>query len=219
MDLKQLRHQELQKQKDDRREHIISCAIDVFLSKGIAETTIADVAIASQVGVATVFRYFDTKRRLVIETAETLWTRQQEAFNQSLPIGSVEMNGLDKVMTLFGLFKKAYNKQPEIFRFLEQFDYFALQEVMDKNELTVYEQRILMLKEPFVQAVKQGISDGSIRSDVSIDEVYMTCTHMLMSLISKLVVRGSVLPSDLTVKAEVQIDLVLDMIRKYLGGK
>lgn len=219
MDLKQLRQQEIQKQKDDRREHIISCAIDVFLSKGIAETTIADVAVASQVGVATVFRYFDTKRRLVIETAETLWITQQEAFNQSLPIGSVEMNGLDKVMTLFGLFKKTYNKQPEIFRFLEQFDYFALQEVMDKNELTVYEQRILMLKEPFVQAVKQGISDGSIRSDVSIDEVYMTCTHMLMSLISKLVVRGSVLPSDLTVKAEVQIDLVLDMIRKFLGGK
>lgn len=219
MDLKQLRQLEMQKQKDDRREHIITCAIDVFLSKGIVETTMNDVALASQVGVATVFRYFETKRRLVIESAETLWASQQELFTESLPIGSNDSNGLDKVMTLFGLFKETYRRKPEIFRFLEQFDSFVLHEVEDKGELTVYEQRILMLKQPFVQAMNQGFADGSIRSDLFIDEVYMTCTHMLMSLISKLVVRGSVLPSDLTVKPEVQIDLVFDMIRMYLGGK
>lgn len=58
--------------KDIKRAYIIEKAKELLLSTSIQEVTIKDVAQASAVGEATIYRYFQTKEKLVTEVAITL---------------------------------------------------------------------------------------------------------------------------------------------------
>lgn len=49
------------------KERIAACALDLFERHGFEETTVAQIARAAGVTPMTVFRYFDTKARLVLD--------------------------------------------------------------------------------------------------------------------------------------------------------
>ncbi len=219
MNLKQLRQHEMDQLKSDRRQYIVTTALSVFKNNGIEQTTIQEIADASQVGVATVFRYFETKKQLVIEAAQLLWESEYDTIERYLPDGYETMSGLMQLRHVLLVFKYYYQNHPEVFRFLEQFDNFVAKEHISADELVLYEERVLALQIPILRAIQKGRHDQTIRVDLDPDVLYFTLTHQLMSLISKLVLRGSILSSDLKVSGEAQIDLVLNMIIDYIRSK
>jgi AcrR family transcriptional regulator len=215
MSLKQLRQEELEQQKRDRRNHIVFCALNVFEEQGIDQSTMNEIAEVAQVGIATIFRYFESKKQLVIEAAQLLWENEYHSLNKFLPEDFDQMNGLNQLQQILSIFKFYFQKRPEIFRFLEQFDNYVANEKIEISELEVYEHHVLALKDPILQAIDKGRNDKSIRTDFDETLFYLTITHQLMSLVSKLVLRGKILSSDLEVSGEAQIDVVLSMIIGY----
>lgn len=219
MDLRQLRQSELNQQKSDRRKHIVSNALHVFFDIGIEQATMNEVAAASRVGVATVFRYFETKKQLVIEAAQLLWENEHHLINHYLPDDFDDFNGLRQLEHILFVFKYYYQERPGVFRFLEQFDNFIANEKIDVIELENYEYRVLTWKEPIFNAIKKGQLDQTIRLDFDKEVFYLSITHLLMSLASKLVIRGQILSSDLEVTGEAQLDFVLSMIIDHVRLK
>lgn len=55
-----------EKQKEQRRNSILSATADLFLNKGYHDTTIEEVAELAEVGVATVYNYFYSKSELAL---------------------------------------------------------------------------------------------------------------------------------------------------------
>ncbi len=216
MNLKELRQKELEQQKQDRRNHIVLCALHVFEERGIDQSTMNEIADEAQVGVATIFRYFDNKKQLVIECAQRLWENEYNFLNSYLVNDFDQLSGLKQLEHILSVFKVYYNKRPGIFRFLEQFDNFVANENIDLSELEVYEHRVLELRQPILKAIDKGRMDKSIRDDFDETLFYYTIAHQLISLVSKLVLRGRILRSDLEVSGEAQIDVVLSMIVEYV---
>jgi len=219
MDLRQLRQSELNQQKSNRRKHIVAHALNVFLDIGVEPATMNEIAEASQVGVATVFRYFETKKQLAIEAAQLLWENEYHSINHYLTNEFDNLNGLKQLDHILHVFKYYFQERPEVFRFLEQFDNFVANEKIEIPELEEYEYRVLTWKEPIFNAIKKGQLDQTIRLDFDKEVFYLSITHLLMSLASKLIIRGQILSSDLEVTGEVQLDFVLSMIIDHVRLK
>jgi AcrR family transcriptional regulator len=64
----------------NRRNDIVSAAIEVFAEIGYYRATTAKVAESAQISQPYVFRFFSTKEALLLEALEVSWTRILDAF-------------------------------------------------------------------------------------------------------------------------------------------
>ena len=99
----------------DTRQRIEAAAIHLFVQKGVAETTIRDIARAVDISEGALYRHFISKEELVwhlferhyVEFAGSLW---------SLAEGESTARG--KLAAMIRGFCRAHDDNPELFRFL-----------------------------------------------------------------------------------------------------
>lgn len=219
MKLQQKRRVEREERKEERKEHIVQCAIDVFMTQGLERTTMQMIADASEVGIATLFRYFPTKKQLLIDAATSLWKREFMQLPLNLPTEYESMDGITQFHHILNVFLIHYKKTPEIFRFLEQFDNFIAKEAVEFDQLMEVEHVLSAVSEPITKALEKGRLDKTVRTDFDIPLYYMTSMHTMMSIIQKFVLRGSIVRSDSEVTGEAQIQLVIEMICDFIRLK
>ncbi len=219
MDLKSKRKRELDIRKKKRRKEIIKVALEVFKEKGIDNTKMTDVAKKAQFGVATVYRYFNTKTDLVIEAATLLWDEEIAILNNMLNEKAfTNLLSIERVRKILELFLDIYYNHQDILSFLEQFDNYMVKKKIPQNQLDSYEKSVIDIKQSIIKAIEQGKIDGSIKKEVDADVFYVTITHSLMSLCQKLVLRGKILTNDNVIKENDQIQLLIDMAINYISN-
>ena len=217
MDLKEKRKLEMDHQKERRKDEIVLIAIEVFKDKGIDKTKMTDIAEMAEIGVATLYRYFNTKFELVMASATALWEQKISILYSKLyEPAFMEQNGAERVRIILSLFIDIYQKYPEFISFLEHFDNYIVKESIPLEKLEGYESVIINPKASIFSAIDQGKKDGSIKSNIDNDIFYITITHSLMSLCQKLILRGTILRSDKDVEGETQLKLLIDMAMVYL---
>lgn len=217
MSLKNKRMNEINKQKEKRKEDILAAAIEVFKEKSIRSAKMTDIALKSEVGVATVYRYFKTKLDLVIEAVN--WMCKEEMQLMLVPFeddGYKSMNGFEQVSFILKLFILLYEVYPDFVALLEQFDNYVVEEQIGLEQLENYEKNIIDLKEITFGAMERGKKDGSIKMDIDNNIFYTTITHSLMSLSQKLILRGNILKSDSEVNGKKQLALLIELAEGYI---
>ncbi|MCF8020539.1 MAG: TetR/AcrR family transcriptional regulator [Vallitaleaceae bacterium] len=208
---------EINKQKEKRKEDILAAAIEVFKEKSIRSAKMTDIALKSEVGVATVYRYFKTKLDLVIEAVN--WMCKEEMQLMLVPFeddGYKSMNGFEQVSFILKLFILLYEVYPDFVALLEQFDNYVVEEQIGLEQLENYEKNIIDLKEITFGAMERGKKDGSIKMDIDNNIFYTTITHSLMSLSQKLILRGNILKSDSEVNGKKQLALLIELAEGYI---
>ncbi|MBR4179513.1 MAG: helix-turn-helix transcriptional regulator, partial [Treponema sp.] len=65
--------EEMDPQRNARIEKILSSAYELFSKRGIEDVAMTDIADRSKIGVASLYRYFETKEILVVRTATQVW--------------------------------------------------------------------------------------------------------------------------------------------------
>ncbi len=219
MDLKTKRQMELEYQKEQRKEEVIKVAIQVFKEQGIENTKMTDIAQRAEVGVATVYRYFNNKAELVIGAATWLWEEEMNNIFLGFYDNSFsQLNGAGKVRKVLSIFINLYRNYPEVISFLEHFDNYVIKEQISLDKLTNYEKSIIDIKVITLDALEEGKKDGSIKETIDNNAFYFTITHTLMSLSQKLILRGAVLESDSEVSGEMELDLLIEMAMSYVSN-
>ena len=82
--------------KDLKRDYIIDSAKKLFLNKSISEITIKDISAVSDLGEATIYRYFSNKENLVIAVSLSI---QQDIL--SVPFTQSKKTGLEQIKDFF----------------------------------------------------------------------------------------------------------------------
>lgn len=208
--------QALKRQKEARKNTMVQHALILFCEQGIEATTFNDVASASSLGVASAFRYFESKHHLVIEASTLMWRQLLDEVKASFPSQFNTYTGLEQIRFILNLFKSFYLTQPAYFRFIEEFDQYVLTHQLSQTMLKDYEHHVLSFQPLMIAMIEKGKHDHSIRQELDSMLLYLTITHQLMSLISKLVSRGHVLSSDDMISGEAQLECVIDMIVSYI---
>ena len=200
--------------RQHRKALVAQVAFDVFCRYGIEGATMQRVADAAQVGVASVYRYYETKFDLALASALWVW---ETKIHPLLPQNHDEAHtGFEHIRELLSVILILMDKDAEVLRFLEYFDNFVVSQHIPADRLTDYNRSLEKAKPFVIEAFQKGQRDGSIRQDRDGVEFYYVTARTLMSLAQKLLLRGHVVETDDMIGAQTQVEFVIDMAMHYL---
>ena len=201
--------------KQQNIEAAVNAACDLFRENGIDSVKMTEVARRAKIGVASLYRYFDTKEQLVIACAVQMW---EQVIGNILPVlkkdGYDDLNGYEKVARIFGVYKLLCSEYKDFVKFVALFDSYCLNNKVEPSKLADYEQIITTLYRYFSDAFDCGIADGSIRDDIDKKKFYLTCNHALMAVVQKLI-SGEILSQD-DFADQSEVDIMTDIFLSYI---
>lgn len=206
-------------QMEQRTQQILHAALELFCERGIEDTSVEEIAKAADVGPATVYRYFETKAELAISAGIAYWQKVSDKYVGVLSEENYQRKrGYGQLQCIFRIFEDLFREECPFLKFLQEFDIFVRKYQISKERLAEYEEGILNLKSYVTDALEKGLADGSLNFPYTVDEVYFSVMHMLLSLMQKLSYNGSILLSDERVALALQIKIAGDLILRGLGG-
>ena len=193
--------------KDLKREYIIDSAKKLFLNKSISEITIKDISAVSDLGEATIYRYFSNKENLVVAVSLSI---QQDIL--SVPFTQNEKCGLEQIKNFFELFRNIFIEHKNYFKFIAEFDTLYLNNIKNQD----YSLGLDAFYEVFMHAYELGLKDKSIKEVKDIKLYYYTCTHSLLELCKKLASNDSELKQDKEVNKLDEIEYLISLFISIL---
>ena len=136
--------------KDAKINFLVDIATDLFMARSISEVTIKDIAIAAEVGEATIYRYFGSKQNIVIQAAMKI----QDIVSADFFDLSKCSKGFDKLKVFYESYYEIFIKHPTFYKFLNEFDAYV--SIEDASIINPYESAI--------DAYKNSYMEGSLRS-------------------------------------------------------
>lgn len=216
MDLTEKYQHRVQHRKNKRIKEVLRKAVDVFSEKGIEQTNMTDVAKTSNIGVATVYRYFNNKTTLVIEAGIQLWrdvNAKYEACVQEI-IDDKKL-AIDKLEELLFLYLKILKEEEAFIRFLDSFDNYIVNNSVKKEALKIYETEVLRI-DPYIHKIyKLGEEDDSIKAMSNIHLFNRMVGHAIIALSQKSYIRHDIISSDEGYEALEEVELLIKMVLEY----
>jgi AcrR family transcriptional regulator len=97
------------------RDRIETAAVHLFVDKGVADTTVRDIAKALEMSEGALYRHFPSKEQLVWQVFERHYI---EFAGRLLKLAEAESSTRSKLAAMIRGFCSAYDDNPRLFRFL-----------------------------------------------------------------------------------------------------
>ena len=198
--------------KDAKVNFLVDMATDLFMTRSISEVTIKDIAVAAQVGEATIYRYFGSKQNIVVQSAMKIQGIVSTEFFK-LEKGKT---GFDKLKVFYESYYEIFIKHPNFYKFLNEFDAFV--SVEDSSIINPYESAIDAYKNFYMDAYQLGLKDGTVKKQDDIEMFYFSTTHALLELAKKLAFKRAVLKQDNRIEKNSELQCLIDIILRSLNN-
>jgi len=168
------------------KERILQEAERRFIESGIANTQMKDIASAVDINRRTLYRYFPTKDELAFEVEMIVMKQIQDYL--SLELEETENNtGFEKIEKYFD--NVNFEDIKELMKFTAEFDrYFQ-----DDYPTPQLEESFVLSLNPhddqLYHYISEGIEDGSIRNDISADDLFHFVSQDFFALFQRLILR------------------------------
>ncbi|MCS7459598.1 TetR/AcrR family transcriptional regulator [Paenibacillus doosanensis] len=216
MDPKSRWEQERLEGKQQRLSSIIASAERVFLRKGLEKATMQDVAKEDNVGIATLFRYFPKKDKLIVAVATKLMESQAPVFEEIAQRQESCLSKLERVFDYFVSFSR--ESREERTKLLEAFQSYAAQSPEPLEDIDKYNAVYHRISAIYRRIIEEGIRDGSIRSDIPIQETLSTMANAFGIFAQKLSLQKNIVMLESDMDAETQLLLMKSIFLEYLRG-
>lgn len=209
----------IQNVKNERISIAVATAAQMYLSTGISEAKMTDIAEQAQIGVASLYRYFGTKQLFTVKVASYIWKTTLKDLEPIFTGPRYEaMTGLEQVQTLMNLFHVFMDERRPFLRFLSEFDMFVIKEHLSQEHLAEYESCSLNILPVMTRAIEKGAADGTIKPDVDPALFYYTVTDCLISMCQKFA-WGNVPNSEDPQMNRQALKMAIDMFVTYIRAK
>ena len=198
-----------------RMNRIMEAAFKLFSEKGIDTITMNDIAKKAEIGVASLYRYYETKEQIAIQTSIWAWEKQKDFILPLLMENDYDnISGLEQVKKVISLFMKLYENQSDFLRYIYFFDSFAVRSKINNQALKDYENIILSIKDIISKAITKGINDKSINEKYKNkeEELYFTITHTMFSTTQKLALSKNLLAIDTNQNIIQELKMLSDIL-------
>lgn len=181
------REQERQELKERRKDEILNCARELFITNGLSVTTMDNIAAEVKITRRTLYRYYKTKEELAFEIEimlfEELYNFQNEIYKK------LEGNGLKKIELFLNELANYVEANSSVIKFSGEFDYYFRGEYPYLELTNRFKNMISRNDYMLEQLIKDGIEDGSIRKDIDPVITGLTITNVLLSLSQRVLIR------------------------------
>ena len=203
-----------EQQKQERRQHIIQIAKDLFLDQGVHNIQMQDVATAADVGIATLFRYFPKKELLIIAAANAITDEMAADVGQIVGQKMTAYEKIEKILDYY--INGTSDPQLRLAKFFESFDlYEKIAEEAPEQDAEYFFTRS-KLANVLLALAEQGKQDGSLRPGVDLDVFILTMVQnfSLFTFKSSLAIHGPNLSALLS--ANRQLAMMKDVFLSYI---
>ena len=142
----------------DRREAVLQATLNLVTERGLYDTPMSEIAREARVAAGTIYHYFDSKHKLILDLYSEAKVKMGEALME-------KYDGRAPYQTQFAQFWKNlftfFIKNPTLFMFLEQFDNSPYY-----NKIAKEESKQLYL--PVLDFIKTGIAEGILK-DIEVE--------------------------------------------------
>jgi len=111
------------------RERLDRAALTLFVEKGVAATTVRDLAAAAEIAEGTIYRHYLSKEELAWDLFRRHYTALAEAL-ESLEAGQATVRG--KLQAMIGYFCRFFDEDPVLFSYLLLSQHGHLQRVTEE---------------------------------------------------------------------------------------
>lgn len=170
-----------------RKRRIIHTAFELFCRNGVDRVTIKDIAKMASVGEKSVYRYFNTKKELLLETGFVLW---EEIVNELMvTIGSDYENksGLEQVHYLLDGFRTLYENNADYVLFSYDYKLSLVHHAFVMTEAE-YDEILRPIHDMYLDAIQKGIEDGSIAQREGAEDLYFAIWGLMRGFVVKMVI-------------------------------
>ena len=150
-------------QKAATTQKILEAGFRVFAERTIEKVKMTDVADVAGIGVATVYRHFTNKPRLVVAVSVWAWERYLKSQNAQQPEGGT---AAEDFAFFLDSFLDLYRNHRDILRFNQFFNVYVQSEEIPMEQMEPYMLMIRHLIDQFHTIYAKGQADGTLRTEV-----------------------------------------------------
>ncbi len=206
----------LKKYKNKNIENVYNVSLALFAKKGIPKVSLNEIATKSEIGVASLYRYFNNKKTLICECAVYHLEQIVKDIKPSLnSIQSINKKGIDELEKLLSFYTFFYKEKKTFLKFLSEFDSYISFNKMDKDLETSYNRLYKSFYTVARKIYKKGLTDGSIREDFLFENFYYTTSASLFQTCIKGAVSPSIIPLDDIVSIEEKLKTQIEIAIYY----
>lgn len=158
--------------KSMRYKNIVQQAELLFLDKGLDHVQMQDVADAAGIGIATLFRYFPKKDKLIVAVAVANLEKNIGAFRELAGSKHSAYERLENVLDY--LTKDDHIGPNNGVKFREAFESYASFTKSPLENIADYIETQKEIAQIFMNIIDDGRIDGSIRTDIPVKETLIT---------------------------------------------
>ena len=198
----------------ERRERMLSEGFRIFSQKSIEVVTMQEIAKASGLGVATVYRYFRTKAALVIAIGAKIWKDYAvEVEKMYQARGGDAMNAAEELAFFLDSFIDLYQNHKDVLRFIRSFETYIRYENVPEEDVRVYNEVVDGVARKFHAVYEKAERDGTLRLELPAKKFFYTIMDIMLSASEKFA-EGLVYPSEYEEDMTEELALLKDMILK-----
>ena len=177
-----LTHDEMER----RRKDFLEKGFELFSSTSIESVTLQNVADASGHGIATLYRYFNSKHHFLVEMAAWKWSEFFKENRKRRPSENFQSNTAKEMFDFYlDSFLEVYRNHRQLLKFNQLFNVYLRSEVVD----TEHEEMYLGLMKPaadlFHRIYEKGKIDHTLRTDIPEEEIFSTTLHLMLAVVTR----------------------------------
>ncbi|MBQ7487414.1 MAG: TetR/AcrR family transcriptional regulator [Clostridia bacterium] len=170
----------------ERREMMLNTGFRIFAEKGIEAVPMQEIANACGLGIATVYRYFNTKLVFVIAIGAKKWNEfYAEVEDEYTRRGGSMMNAAEELDFYLGEYILLYREHSELLRFNQDFNGYVAHQKATAEQMREYRIAVDRYASKFHALYEKGKRDGSIRTDQTEQKMFTTTMHIMLAVAAR----------------------------------
>lgn len=174
-----------EEEQRERKERVIHAAFTLFSKKGIDGVTMSEIAQLAGVSDISVYRYFETKLDLAMETVALLWREVVAGMTRHIDATYSEKSGFEQLQILLDGFAYLFEEKSGYVRFSYDYKLYLI-----RHGATLLEDEgpgmLAPLYGRYCAALRKGLEDGSIRPLGTVEDMYWAVWGLMRGYVAKI---------------------------------
>ena len=205
-----------------RRKQLIETGFRLFSEEGIENVTLQRVADEAGVGIATLYKYYLNKERLVIAISKSIWSSVwQRTLGARGADGLAELTAYEGIALYADAIIMIYREHPQFLRFSGEYKNFIrtgkTEEKHLEEKLREHLDELEPIRQLFHRMYERARTDHSIRMDIPEQELFTTVTITMLSVAERYA-QGLVWADDHREDQTQKLAYVKEMILAWCAG-
>lgn len=163
-----------------RKNQLIEAGFQLFAEHGIENISLQEVAVAAEVGPATLYKYYQNKVNLVIAISGKKW---QEFWSQINANGfSPDLTAYQMIASYTDIIIRIYHENPSLLRFSGMYKSYIRREGASAEQLRVQLDGLQPISVLFHNLYERAKEDHSIRTDISEQVMFRTIALTMLCM-------------------------------------